>query len=241
MNLAYMQISRNIVNGPKSNNWVLLGIRVIVCIQEPPHHLCRTFVHYACLRLCSAIVHFIRNNCLYFVCFEWLAHALISVKVSNFWGVWRIFARISPNFPEKLFCDFCLKNISHKDYEDLLRCDLHWKVFILLFCKRWEPFLPGFVGILPRYSGILPKISGILPRVSKNQNFESALAPSASPHPTPMHVLTALATLPISVAWWNCCTNSKTAVVNMEAFRCMIMSQQEKRKTICLLDFLQYI
>jgi len=29
---------------------------------------CRPFVHYACLRLCSAIVHFIRNNCLYFVC-----------------------------------------------------------------------------------------------------------------------------------------------------------------------------
>jgi len=29
---------------------------------------CRPFVHYAHLRLCSAIVHFIRNNCLYFVC-----------------------------------------------------------------------------------------------------------------------------------------------------------------------------
>jgi len=29
---------------------------------------CRPFVHYACLRLCSAIVHFIRNNCLYFIC-----------------------------------------------------------------------------------------------------------------------------------------------------------------------------
>jgi len=29
---------------------------------------CRPFVHYACLRLCSAVVHFIRNNCLYFVC-----------------------------------------------------------------------------------------------------------------------------------------------------------------------------
>jgi len=25
---------------------------------------CRPFVHYACLRLCSAIVHFIQNNCL---------------------------------------------------------------------------------------------------------------------------------------------------------------------------------
>jgi len=29
---------------------------------------CRPFVHYACLTWCSAIFHFIRNNCLYFVC-----------------------------------------------------------------------------------------------------------------------------------------------------------------------------
>ena len=29
---------------------------------------CRLFVHYACLRSCSAIVHFIRNHCLYIVC-----------------------------------------------------------------------------------------------------------------------------------------------------------------------------
>jgi len=29
---------------------------------------CRPFVNYAFLRLCSAMVHFIRNNCLYFVC-----------------------------------------------------------------------------------------------------------------------------------------------------------------------------
>jgi len=28
---------------------------------------CRPIIHYACLRLCSAIGHFIRNNCLYFV------------------------------------------------------------------------------------------------------------------------------------------------------------------------------
>jgi len=37
---------------------------------------CRPFVHYASLRLCSAIVHFIRNNCLYFVCYGWSAQAL---------------------------------------------------------------------------------------------------------------------------------------------------------------------
>jgi len=37
---------------------------------------CRPFVHYACLRLCSAIIQFIQNNCLYFVCYGWSAHAL---------------------------------------------------------------------------------------------------------------------------------------------------------------------
>ena len=33
-----MQISRNIVNGPKSNNYVLVGIRAIVCVKKPSHH-----------------------------------------------------------------------------------------------------------------------------------------------------------------------------------------------------------
>jgi len=38
-----MKFSRNIVNGPKSNNWVLVGIWVINCIQEPSHHFLQTF------------------------------------------------------------------------------------------------------------------------------------------------------------------------------------------------------
>jgi len=37
-----MQISKNIVNGSKSNNYVLVGIRVIVCVQKPPHHFLQT-------------------------------------------------------------------------------------------------------------------------------------------------------------------------------------------------------
>ena len=37
-----MQIWKNIVNGPKSNNYVLVGIRVIVCVQKPPHHFSQT-------------------------------------------------------------------------------------------------------------------------------------------------------------------------------------------------------
>jgi len=38
-----MQNSRNIVNGPKSNNLVLKGILVIVCLQKPSHHFLQTF------------------------------------------------------------------------------------------------------------------------------------------------------------------------------------------------------
>jgi len=49
---------------------------------------CRRFVHYACLRLCSAIVHFIPNNCFYFVCYGWIAQvltALATLSVSVAW------------------------------------------------------------------------------------------------------------------------------------------------------------
>jgi len=38
-----MQISRSIVNEPKSNNYVLVGTWLIVCIQEPCHHFLQTF------------------------------------------------------------------------------------------------------------------------------------------------------------------------------------------------------
>ena len=42
--------------------------------------------------------------------------------------------------------------------------------------------------------------------------------------------------VPISVARYNCCSSSKTSVVNIDAFRNSIMSQQGKRKTKSLLD-----
>jgi len=38
-----MQISRNIVNGPKSNNEISEGISVIVCVQKPSHHFLQAF------------------------------------------------------------------------------------------------------------------------------------------------------------------------------------------------------
>jgi len=37
-----MQISRDIVNGPKSNDYVLVGIRAVVCVQTPHHHFLQT-------------------------------------------------------------------------------------------------------------------------------------------------------------------------------------------------------
>jgi len=37
-----MQISRNIANGPKSNNYILVGIRAIVCVQKLFHHFLQT-------------------------------------------------------------------------------------------------------------------------------------------------------------------------------------------------------
>jgi len=44
--------------------------------RNHPTIFCRPFVHYASLRLCSAIVHFIRNNCLYFICLGWSTEVL---------------------------------------------------------------------------------------------------------------------------------------------------------------------
>jgi len=49
---------------------------------------CRPFVHYACLRLCSAVVHFIRNNCLYFVCCGWSVQALSALTTLPISVVW---------------------------------------------------------------------------------------------------------------------------------------------------------
>jgi len=37
-----MQISKNIVNGLKSNNYALVEIRSAVCVLKPPHHFLQT-------------------------------------------------------------------------------------------------------------------------------------------------------------------------------------------------------
>jgi len=48
----------------------------------------RPSIHYACLRLCSAIVHFIRINCLYFVCSGWSAQALTALATLTISVAW---------------------------------------------------------------------------------------------------------------------------------------------------------
>jgi len=63
-----MEISKNIVNGTKSNNYVLVGIRVIVCVQKPPQHFLQTFHPLRMYKIVFRDSLLIRNNCLYFVC-----------------------------------------------------------------------------------------------------------------------------------------------------------------------------
>jgi len=109
---------------------------------------------------------------------KWHAHVVhISVGASKCLGVQRILAQISPNLPEKLFCNFFLQCFSHKDHEDFFLVWSPQQVFICFSANvgrhfwsqiTWAPFLPRFSGILPRYLGILPGFSRILPRFSGN-------------------------------------------------------------------------
>jgi len=69
-----MQISRNIVNGPKTNNYVLVGIWIIVCIHKPSHYFLQTFRPLRMLKIVF------RNSSLYpkqlsLFCLLWLSSA----------------------------------------------------------------------------------------------------------------------------------------------------------------------
>jgi len=89
-----MQISKNIANGPKSNNYVLLGIRAIVCVQKPPHHFLQT-LHP--LRMFKIVF---RDSSLYpkqlsLFCLLWLISASADRNgyISNFCSMNRTVAR----------------------------------------------------------------------------------------------------------------------------------------------------
>jgi len=69
-----MQISRKIVNGPKSYNWVLVGIWVIVCIQKPSHHFLQTFCPLRMFKIVFSGSSFHRKQLSLF-CLLWLSSA----------------------------------------------------------------------------------------------------------------------------------------------------------------------
>ena len=75
----------------------------------------------------------------------------IGVGVRKFLGVRRIFARISPNLPERFMCDFGLQIFSHKDHKNLFYVTSKTKIFYVFFCKRGAPFFPWFSEILPKF------------------------------------------------------------------------------------------
>jgi len=66
-----MQTSRNIANGPKCNNYVLVGIWIIVCIQKPSHEFLQAFRPLRMIKIAFLNYHFIQNNCRYFACYGW--------------------------------------------------------------------------------------------------------------------------------------------------------------------------
>jgi len=123
-----------------------------------------------------------------------LSHIFIGVAAGKFSDVWRIFARISPNLPEKLLGNFFANIFSqqqYKDHEDLIlrltskKGLAHTLAPFIQIKQYWAPFLPVFSGSSPRFSRILRRFSQIPPRFlqfllgfsrilpgfSTNQNF----------------------------------------------------------------------
>ena len=62
-----IKISRNTVNGPKRSNYILVGIWVIACIQEPSHHFLQTSRRLRIFMLVLRGSSLYSINCLYFV------------------------------------------------------------------------------------------------------------------------------------------------------------------------------
>jgi len=121
-----------------------------------------------------------------------------TIGASTFLRVRKIFARISPNLPEKLFCDFCVQIFSHKDHESLICCDFQKKVFICFpanvgrhclqsnnagrhFCPDFQGFCPDFQRFCPNFQGFCPNFQGFCPDILLIKTFGSALAPPVPP------------------------------------------------------------
>jgi len=96
------------------------------------------------------------------------ALATIGVEASKILGMRRIFARISPNLPKKLLCDFCLQIFSHKDHE--------LKTFFGVTFEKGFLWFSANVGrhcleVKQHWAPSLLRFSVILPGLSTNQNF----------------------------------------------------------------------
>jgi len=120
----------------------------------------------------------------------------IGVGAGKYLGVRRIFARISPNLPEKFLGKF-LRISSH---EDLFGLTSKRRVPFLQIKQGWAPVLPVFSSSLPRFSRILksfhrfcPDFHGFCPDFQRfNPNFHQiktfggALSPPAHPPSSPL-------------------------------------------------------
>jgi len=91
--------------------------------------------------------------------------------------VQRIFARISPNLPEKFCATF-----GHKFSVFVCFLQTLGAIFFksAIFARIFR-VLPRFSGILPRISGILLGFSGILPGFLTNQNFWGCVCTPCTP------------------------------------------------------------
>ena len=93
-------------------------------------------------------------------------------------------------------CDSWLQIFSHKDHEDLLRCDLRKHVFLRFsanvgcyFLKSnnvGRHFCPDSQGFCPDFQGFCPDFQGFCPDFWQIKTFGGALAP---PPPTPLALI----------------------------------------------------
>jgi len=126
----------------------------------------------------------------------------IGVGAGKFLGVRRIFARISPNCPKDFWATFCVNIFSWRPYwapfpssnqstlgaiffksKDAGR---HFCSYVQEVCPDFQRFCEGFHRFCPDFSGFCPDFQGFCPDFHQIKTFGGALAPPATPPPTPL-------------------------------------------------------
>ena len=101
---------------------------------------------------------------------------IVGAGAGKFLGLRRIFARISPNLPEKFFVQFCLQFSPTKIMKTFFWCDLQKKVFMCFFANLgvifWSQTTLGAI-----YSRIFRNLL----RFSTNQNFRGCACTPCTP------------------------------------------------------------